>query len=1155
MMVRGAGVANNGQPNGGRILQTLVVKGCGQRNQKVNAGCQTDHDNQRPCVFSPQQPDSDNKVSDATDEVNMATKSYCEGLLSLTLADFVVLNKPIKGPCEQIGGFSWRIMAMPKTPSRGKKASTKCLGFFVECCKHLHSETWSCKASAELRLKSQKKGVEDFVRRIDHVYTARENDWGYSSYATWDEITDESSGYVNNGVVMLEALVKVELPKNLPPDQLKKKVKDYMAIAEMQCERGLIDKAIEMNTAAVNFCKNNRVCCFNEALHLQKHKLIDAKLRERIEAIEKGHQDEENTVDRNALKRAISELTKDAKHSRHPNFNCCGTTLQEVKLGELCESETMRIKRSFHYSMCHQGRTPLSDCNKGDSNALEQDKNTDATKLGDAGNSRKLLMGTKTTTLLPEHPQPPSSCLASNPERTHSSDVVEKRLLEKFADKRDAKSGEGTGILSSNCGSQRSCTLSTMDHSCQTVECLPVATGCRQCPETEQCEVMVLRHLERRETMTQKVAASVSSVERSIKDHAGVIGSVFGLFDTVKERCNSDELNKTLVRLAEGIASAMATEVPGAKGVTRKDDRSKSEVLISCLEDPDIRERLKEISGVLRTPKEIPPCEIIICCALRKGVVIEPADVKKVIEHIDHAAIRIGKQKKENEDLAKQLEVFRRATSRSTNEHDSWMERLEAEKHSCEEMAKTIRLLSNEHDELKKSVGQQMREAQRRRRLQDKVDSLKKKIRDTEKKCASELAKLRKDLLMSKEAEKKAVEESRGEEAQLVATKKQLRESSLQLERLKGALNARTMDFNDKVMLVTECARKAEVRLLQLKLEIGLGILKNAHEDSQRKIDEFELGRKRMGGGRYCEIVERSIAAWHDRRRLITELIHSAENDFAIQIDQVKGGKQLANLPTISVPMPPPAPESFRFDETYMQIPSTSGCHSSFAINGSPYWDAQEMGDVGNYVAVASSSANDESMSGSATVPSASPCPMSWVPSWDDWFNVGRSGGLMNPNALAIANLLAHSWAPQPSAKWDDMWPYSNGWNSGNDIRSSQHAADINSGSAPGRYAGEYLMQQASNCQQRERWNADSEHQPDRSSVNEGCGDNKVSAPSRHGDDIIRHLRMHFPALSCEKIMEYLKELMIRNGLASLDGMSVRDVVTGVAYLIVEKHG
>lgn len=71
-------------------------------------------------------------------------------------------------------------------------------------------------------------------------------------------------------------------------DQLKKKVKDYMALAEVQYERGLVDKAIEMNVAAWNFCKINRICCFMEELHLQKRKLIDAKLKERIESIEKG---------------------------------------------------------------------------------------------------------------------------------------------------------------------------------------------------------------------------------------------------------------------------------------------------------------------------------------------------------------------------------------------------------------------------------------------------------------------------------------------------------------------------------------------------------------------------------------------------------------------------------------------------------------------------------------------------------------------------------------------------------------------------------------------------------------------------------------------------------------------------------------------------
>uniref|UniRef100_A0A914ZZI9 MATH domain-containing protein n=2 Tax=Parascaris univalens TaxID=6257 RepID=A0A914ZZI9_PARUN len=1149
----GRSVANNDQPDRGRNPAVLLVEGCAQRSQKVNVGCQTDHSDQRRRVLSSPQPVSGNKVSDATDEVNMASRSYCEGLLSLTLADFILLNKPIKGPCEQISGFLWRITAMPKTSSRGKK---KCLGFFVECCRHLHSESWSCKASAELRLKSQKEGVVDFVRRIDHVYTARENDWGYSSYATWDEITDESSGYVSNGVVILEALVRVELPRNLSPDQLKKKVQDYMAVAEMQCERGLIDKAIEMNTAAVNFCKNNRVYCFDEALHRQKDKLIDAKLKERIEAIEKGHQDEENTVDRSALKRAILELTKDVKHSRHPNFNCYGTTMQEVKLGELYESETMRIRRSFHYSMCHQGRTPLSDCNKGDSNVVEQDKNTDATKLGDTGNSRKVLLEIKTATLPSELPQPPSSCLASNPEQTDRSDTVEKRLLENFADKRDAKSVRGIGILSSNCGKQSSCTLSTMDHSCQTLECLPVANRCRQRPEMEQCETMVFRHPEKREAVIQKVTTPVSSVEQSIEDHSGVIGSVFDLFDTVKERCSSDELKKTLGRLGEAVASAITTEVPGAKEVTRKGDRSKSK-LISCLDDPDIRKRLKEISGVLRTPKEIPPCEIIIRCALRKGVVIEPADVKKIIEHATHAAVRIGVQKKENQDLAKQLEVLHRATSKSTNEHDNWMERLQTEKHSCEEMAVTIRRLSNEYDELKKSVGQQMREAQHRRQLQEKIDFLKKKICDTEKKFTSELGKLRKDLLVNKEAEKKTLEELRADEAQLAANKKQLGESCLELERLKDALNARTIDCNDKVMLVTECARKAEVRLLQLKLEIGLGILRHAYEDSQRRINEFELERKQIEGGRSCKTAERSIAAWHDRRHLIAELIRSAENEFGIQVDQIKGGKQLASLPIISVPMPPPAPESFAFCETCMQIPSTSGCHSSFTVTESPCWDTQEMGDIGNYMAARSSSGNGGSMLGSTIISSAAPCPMSWMRSWDDWFGVGWSGELMNRSALAAANLLARNWvtfAPQPSAKWNDMLPYTNGSNSGNDIQSSQHAANINNGTAPGRYTGKYLEQQASSCQQRGRYNADNEHQLGRCYANEGCDDNNIGLLSRHDDDIIGHLKMHFPALSGEKMMEYMKELMIRNGLTSLDGLSVRDVITGVAYLIVEKR-
>lgn len=61
-----------------------------------------------------------------------------------------------------------------------------------------------------------------------------------------------------------------------------------MALADMQYGRGLIDKAIEVNETASNFCRDNRICCLDEALRQQKQKLSDAKLVERIKAIEEG---------------------------------------------------------------------------------------------------------------------------------------------------------------------------------------------------------------------------------------------------------------------------------------------------------------------------------------------------------------------------------------------------------------------------------------------------------------------------------------------------------------------------------------------------------------------------------------------------------------------------------------------------------------------------------------------------------------------------------------------------------------------------------------------------------------------------------------------------------------------------------------------------
>jgi hypothetical protein len=60
-----------------------------------------------------------------------------------------------------------------------------------------------------------------------------------------------------------------------------------MRLADMQSSRGLIDKAIEVNQSALKFCKDKDENCKLE-LEAQKARLIEMKLKQSIERIEKG---------------------------------------------------------------------------------------------------------------------------------------------------------------------------------------------------------------------------------------------------------------------------------------------------------------------------------------------------------------------------------------------------------------------------------------------------------------------------------------------------------------------------------------------------------------------------------------------------------------------------------------------------------------------------------------------------------------------------------------------------------------------------------------------------------------------------------------------------------------------------------------------------
>ncbi|EJW83939.1 hypothetical protein WUBG_05149 [Wuchereria bancrofti] len=165
----------------------------GVRKAKINVACQTDPDEEtfpkitqcsRTTISQPVA-NKGTVASSSTDASSPTSSTSSDGTLRLMIQNFTNMADTVRGPSKKIQAVPWRIMVMPRQHVVQKKGTQKCLGFFLQCCPDAYSDSWSCQAAAELRLISQKQGVPHFTRKTNHVYTAKENDWGYSCFMTW----------------------------------------------------------------------------------------------------------------------------------------------------------------------------------------------------------------------------------------------------------------------------------------------------------------------------------------------------------------------------------------------------------------------------------------------------------------------------------------------------------------------------------------------------------------------------------------------------------------------------------------------------------------------------------------------------------------------------------------------------------------------------------------------------------------------------------------------------------------------------------------------------------------------------------------------------------------------------------------------------------
>ncbi|KHJ48915.1 MATH domain protein [Trichuris suis] len=258
------------------------------RLNKMSVACQTDDFvlGKRSCNETTTSPAASALVLRSDANTDSGCGTVVEDVLRLQINNVKNMTETIKGPAKIVNGVPWKIMVMPRQHTVAKKGNQKCLGFFLQCCPDSYSDSWSCQASAELRMISQRPSVSDFVRKTTHEYTAKENDWGYSCFMTWADVLDENQGYLKDGGITLAVLVKAEAPKGiLSHEAFVKKIEDYIRLADLQSSRGLIDKAIEVNMSAAKFCKDKDLEVRGR-LETQRVNLIKLKLKQSIERIE-----------------------------------------------------------------------------------------------------------------------------------------------------------------------------------------------------------------------------------------------------------------------------------------------------------------------------------------------------------------------------------------------------------------------------------------------------------------------------------------------------------------------------------------------------------------------------------------------------------------------------------------------------------------------------------------------------------------------------------------------------------------------------------------------------------------------------------------------------------------------------------------------------
>lgn len=213
----------------------------------------------------------------ASDVDNDDDDSRAETTFSFTVEEFSKLKDATKlSPAVMVRNLPWKIMIMARPSQNERQPSqnqNRTIGVFLQCNADCESTTWSCQATAQIKLinhkllemeekglvpkgsasatstasdssnennksgnnaapadgsaASQQQGQQPpqppkhFTRKISHLFYSKENDWGFSQFMAWNTITDPEEGYIKDDAITIEVHVMADAPHGVQWDSKK----------------------------------------------------------------------------------------------------------------------------------------------------------------------------------------------------------------------------------------------------------------------------------------------------------------------------------------------------------------------------------------------------------------------------------------------------------------------------------------------------------------------------------------------------------------------------------------------------------------------------------------------------------------------------------------------------------------------------------------------------------------------------------------------------------------------------------------------------------------------------------------------------------------------------------------------------------------------